>query len=336
MDSFEDLFPEEKPEARQALLDLFPEETEELRSRRADEILERIYPKIEATIARVAEALQEDLEAFRDEIHGFPQSVQELSDRFKSFDTRLNDIKRLEGGLQALKRAMSDLSPLFDAKVDQYIKRAKEDHFEAKRGINELKDKLPFFKERIEYAHFRIDKMPKAYDDTELQEELKDLRKLLLNIPRGGGGNMNRNIAIQGNTSVLSRYTDINFKAGANVTLTYSNNDSTKFTDITITSSGGSSGGGISRSINNISTSQAAGFSSATDYVYLCTGTLTLTMPDASAANTNLYTIKNVGTGVVTIATTSAQTIDNQAGIQIGVQYTSVDLESNGSNWVIT
>lgn len=57
------------------------------------------------------------------------------------------------------------------------------------------------------------------------------------------GGNMNRNIAVNGNTSVLSRYTDINWKAGPNVTLTAVKNDTTKYTDIIIATSGG---GGVS------------------------------------------------------------------------------------------
>ncbi len=52
------------------------------------------------------------------------------------------------------------------------------------------------------------------------------------------GGNANRNIAIGGNASVLSRYTDINFKAGTNVTLSYQNNDLSKYTDITIAPTG--------------------------------------------------------------------------------------------------
>ena len=65
-------------------------------------------------------------------------------------------------------------------------------------------------------------------------------------------------------------------------------------------------------------------------------GTLTLTMPDATAGNTNLYTVKNVGSGVVTINTTSAQTIDGSSTIVMPVQFTSVDLISDTANWVIT
>jgi hypothetical protein len=62
-------------------------------------------------------------------------------------------------------------------------------------------------------------------------------------ISNHGGGNANRNIAVNGNSSTLSRYTDINLKAGANTTITYANNDTTKQTDITFASSGGGGGG---------------------------------------------------------------------------------------------
>lgn len=155
-------------------------------------------------------------------------------------------------------------------------------------------------------------------------------------IPQGGG-NMNRNISIGGNASTLSRYTDINLKAGSNVTITYANNDATQNTDITISSSGGGGGsvGGVIRSINTISTSQTAGATSGTDYVYICSAGVQLTLPTA-VANTNLYTVKNTSSSSVLVSTTSAQTIDTSPNVIMPVQFTSIDLISDGSNWDIT
>lgn len=57
-----------------------------------------------------------------------------------------------------------------------------------------------------------------------------------------GGGNANRNIAVNGNSSTLSRYGDINLKAGSNVTLSYANNNTSKMLDLTIAASGGGGG----------------------------------------------------------------------------------------------
>ncbi len=84
------------------------------------------------------------------------------------------------------------------------------------------------------------------------------------------------------------------------------------------------------------SVSTLAASASQTDYVYLCSGTMTLTLPDATASNTNLYTIKNVGSGTVTVNTTSAQTIDGNLTITMPVQYTSIDVISDTANWGIT
>lgn len=153
------------------------------------------------------------------------------------------------------------------------------------------------------------------------------------------GDHANRNIAIGGNTSVLSRYTDINLKAGANVTFTYAYNDITKYTDVTLASNGGGGGGsvtGIIRSVNNIAVTTSAGAVPGTDYVYLAGATLSLVLP-TSIGNSNLYTVKNTGSGTVTVLPTGAETIDGSANLILPIQFTSVDLISNNSgNWDIT
>ena len=95
-----------------------------------------------------------------------------------------------------------------------------------------------------------------------------------------------------------------------------------------------SGGSGILRSINVVSVNTTAGANVLTDYTYLVSGTTTITLPTA-VGNTNLYTIKNVGVNTVTIGTTSAQTIDGGATALLKVQYVSVDLISNGSNWLV-
>ena len=163
-------------------------------------------------------------------------------------------------------------------------------------------------------------------------EKLKG--ELLSRMPKGGG-NMNRNIAIGGNSSVLSRYTDINIKPGSNITITYQNNDTTKYVDVTITGSGGPGGSGIVRSINAVSTSQTMGNTSSTDYVYVASAGINLNLPDATASQ-NLYTVKNTSSSSVLVSPVSAQTVDGQSNIILATQYTSVDLISDGSNWQLT
>lgn len=64
---------------------------------------------------------------------------------------------------------------------------------------------------------------------------------------------------------------------------------------------------------------------------------LTVTLPTAVGATGKLYRVKRLNSGVnaVTIATTSSQTIDGATTQILNLQYTSVDLISDGSNWSI-
>ena len=94
----------------------------------------------------------------------------------------------------------------------------------------------------------------------------------------------------------------------------------------TITASG--------KSINTVSINTNAGSASSTDYVYLASGTINITLPTA-VGNQNLYTIKNVGTGVITVNTTSSETIDGSLTAPIRVQYLSLTIISDGANWNI-
>lgn len=94
-------------------------------------------------------------------------------------------------------------------------------------------------------------------------------------------------------------------------------------------------GGGISRSISNVSGTTNAGSSANTDYVYnAVSDSFTVTLPTA-VSNTNRYTMKQSSTGVLTIATTSSQTIDGSTTYSLSKQYQAVDILSNGSNWFL-
>lgn len=91
---------------------------------------------------------------------------------------------------------------------------------------------------------------------------------------------------------------------------------------------------GFTRVVSSVNSATVAGSAANTDYVYLVSGTTTVTLP-AAAGNTNLYTIKRVGTNTVSIATT-AGTIDGSASpITITRQYVSLTLVSDGTNWNI-
>ena len=49
-----------------------------------------------------------------------------------------------------------------------------------------------------------------------------------------------------------------------------------------------------------------------------------------------VYIIKNSGSGAITVATTSSQTIDGSTTYSLATQYKYVQVMSNGANWIIT
>jgi len=167
----------------------------------------------------------------------------------------------------------------------------------------------------------------------ELADEIPKLRTTLMSrMSERGGGNMNRQIVIGGNPSTLGKYTDINFKAGSNVTISYANNETTKRVDVTISSSGGGSVGGTVRQIQTLSVSSTIATVTGTDQVYLCSAGIQVTLPTA-VSDTNLYTIKNVSNSSILISGTID---DDVAGIIMPIKYTSVDIISNNTDWNIT
>jgi len=67
-----------------------------------------------------------------------------------------------------------------------------------------------------------------------------------------------------------------------------------------------------------------------------CTsGTFTVTLPTAVGFAGRKYIIKNSGSGTITLATTSSQTIDGATTKTMNVQYSCITVQSTGANWII-
>ena len=90
----------------------------------------------------------------------------------------------------------------------------------------------------------------------------------------------------------------------------------------------------ITRVVASVSTNTNAGAGATTDYIYLVSGTTTITMPSPTG-NTNLYTIKRVGTNTVTVSPNGSETFDGASSISILTRYDSFDLISDETNWNI-
>jgi Chaperone of endosialidase len=96
--------------------------------------------------------------------------------------------------------------------------------------------------------------------------------------------------------------------------------------------------GSIALNTRSITASSAAAI---TDEVIIFTGTAaaTITLPDAATCNGRVYWIKNASTTVpvpvVTLSTSSGQTIGGFPGAQLDEPFEVTRIMSNGSNWVV-
>jgi hypothetical protein len=72
------------------------------------------------------------------------------------------------------------------------------------------------------------------------------------------------------------------------------------------------------------------------DYVIDCTsGTFTVTLPASSGRTGRILIIKNSGAGTITVDGNASETIDGAATYAISVQYGTVQIMSDGTNWKI-
>jgi hypothetical protein len=72
------------------------------------------------------------------------------------------------------------------------------------------------------------------------------------------------------------------------------------------------------------------------DYVIDCTsGTFTVTLPASSGRTGRILIIKNSGAGTITVDGNASETIDGAATYAISVQYGTIQIMSDGTNWKI-
>lgn len=62
---------------------------------------------------------------------------------------------------------------------------------------------------------------------------------------------------------------------------------------------------------------------------------ITFTLLTAVGISGKSFILKNIGSKVLTIATTSAQTIDGATTYKINQKYSSITVISDGANWII-
>lgn len=73
---------------------------------------------------------------------------------------------------------------------------------------------------------------------------------------------------------------------------------------------------------------------SENDYVIATSGTFTITLPAAAASNYKHYTVKNFGSGVITLKGNGAETMDGVNSITLN-QYDAIEVFSDLTEWYI-
>jgi hypothetical protein len=73
----------------------------------------------------------------------------------------------------------------------------------------------------------------------------------------------------------------------------------------------------------------------ANDYTIVCGAATTVTLPTAVGIPGRIYNIKNMSSGIVTVATTSSQTIDGSTTRLISTNNETITVQSDNVNWVI-
>ena len=317
-----------------------------------------IYKSLDEEMQKVSKALKESITAKT--LGQVNQEFKKLEGKFRPLLSAFEDLKGklaerdedIKGNIRASIEKLTSEWNVLMYKDEVRALRVAQDLVGLRAGLEEVSSrKIPDFASQIKEVEASLRNVMATWNTNDLEdrvdinkvkleEDLKDLEvkldktrtELISLFSNKGGGNANRNIAVGGNTSVLGRYTDLNIKPGSNVTLTYSSNNTTKYTDLTIAATGGA---GTSRSISTVAVSSVLADTAATDIVVLANGGIQLTLPTA-VSNTNLYTIKNIGSSSVLVGTTGGETIDTESNLIMPVQYTAVDLISDNTNWHIT
>lgn len=73
----------------------------------------------------------------------------------------------------------------------------------------------------------------------------------------------------------------------------------------------------------------------ANHFLVMVNGNVTITLPAAASHANRVYTIKNIGTGKVTIYADGSEKIDGEQTLVLNLQYSYVTIVSDGDEWFI-
>lgn len=302
-------------------------------------------------------AEEQDAAIVLDIIKTFEKKVKKLQEQTEQYikdskeSLKQETTQVLQTNLQAQKKGLQEITQLVNEAKDDL--REGEKRLQMKLDIRDGSRKQENDTTLKQFSDFRISTESKlaSLDATlhdqkstkeEIRKEIEDLkrdfnRRLSQREVRTiieGGGNMNRQIRIDGDASILSRYTDINFQNSSSIGWVGTIDSTNRRVNITA-SIVAASGSGITRSVSVLSVSSTMAAAATTDYVFFPNVGIQLTLPTA-ISNSNLYTVKNMAASSVLVAAATGEDIDGSTTALMPTQYESLSFISNGSVWGVT
>ncbi len=188
-------------------------------------------------IDKIGETFTSKSKELQTQIDEKTKELETMQNSAKSMDEQCQkDMAKMEMEIKDLRNKMSEMEVFHEADM----KETTDDIAEAKAIENKLNDAVSGLLKDIDTRSTKKDTEKTIKD---FQDKIDELRRDLLTRIGSihGGGNANRQMFI-GGADPLTRYTDMNLKAGTNTTITYADNNTTKQVDVTFTATGGSGG----------------------------------------------------------------------------------------------
>lgn len=228
---------------------------EEPEAKRVLELLSKAKEETDTSLQELREAVAKDVEEVLEGLSSVEKggarmtaeqvrmAREELASRIERTEKGTQDTLKLlrksatRDDLRAVVRSFSsevkDVQKILKSVALMEHLRAIESGFAEKERA--ILNKQALIQAEVDYVRQELSNLPQD-QSADIRKELAALEnrigRRLANI---GGGNQNRNISVGGNSSTLSKYTDINFVAGSNIGIAVSTNDVTKVTNFTLT-----------------------------------------------------------------------------------------------------
>lgn len=200
-----------------------------------------------------------DFTSFDNDINSLKQTLKQRIQP-ANFDPLVSSFNKLKGSFE---QRNTELNNLISGKQKELLDLINSSSQESDEKINTLNAELvilqakqiPDYEKQIKNSELKLETVISGIQNSlEQKQELDNqkiqlqfvafeqaIKDLKLQFQKHGGGSMNRKISVNG-VVISTRYTDINFKAGANVTFTKADNNITHQVDFTIASTGGGGG----------------------------------------------------------------------------------------------